>query len=390
MSKGAELKRIPRSPVLEHYGAHHPVSPLPSLLDFPRKVLTRSGRSALILALRASGVRAGDRVLVPTYHCPTMVAPVEMLGAAPEFYPLDQNAIPILHGLERQQGPPAKAMIVAHLFGQPRDLSAILEFCRSRGIALIEDCAHALFGSVGRVPLGSYGDFAIGSLTKFYPVTGGGILVSAERDPSTWLDSSANLRLAAGPAQQLRALWDVVDGSAQAGRMFRLLDSFGEWRRNRSPFPGGYEPPLVSAAEIRDEALVDPLLVPERLRWIDAWLLKILNAGVIAWRRQRNYRALCAGLEGFKGARVLFPECPPTAAPYVVPLLIDDADRRYTAMRRHGLPVFRWDRVWPGTPTWDEDVAPLWSRGLVQIACHQSLRESDVEEILRRLHICFT
>src|SRR5262252_9349500 len=54
-------------------------------------IFASSGRAAIFLGLEALGVGPGDRVLVPTYHCPTMIAPIVRLGAKPLFYPI--NAI---------------------------------------------------------------------------------------------------------------------------------------------------------------------------------------------------------------------------------------------------------------------------------------------------------
>src|SRR6188472_4335877 len=61
----------------------------PCIVDRSDIVFTRSGQAAIGLALRDLAVGPGDRVLVPTYHCPTMIAPVAALGAQPLFFPLD-------------------------------------------------------------------------------------------------------------------------------------------------------------------------------------------------------------------------------------------------------------------------------------------------------------
>jgi dTDP-4-amino-4,6-dideoxygalactose transaminase len=56
-----------------------------SLLDHPRHLLTTSGRAAILLALECLDVGPGDLVLLPSYHCPTMVSPVKTLGADAAF-----------------------------------------------------------------------------------------------------------------------------------------------------------------------------------------------------------------------------------------------------------------------------------------------------------------
>jgi hypothetical protein len=69
----------------------------------------------------------------------------------------------------------------------------------------------------------------------------------------------------------------------------------------------------------------------------------------------------------------------------VFALWVDDADRVYQALREQELPVFRWDRVWPGTPVVEGDQGPLWSRHVLQLLCHQNLSAADVEHTARAI-----
>ncbi|MBK8750840.1 MAG: hypothetical protein IPL99_03960 [Candidatus Competibacteraceae bacterium] len=58
---------------------------LPSVQELPQVALTTSGRAAIFQALSLLNLPAGSKVLVPTYHCPTMVAPVLLAGLQPIF-----------------------------------------------------------------------------------------------------------------------------------------------------------------------------------------------------------------------------------------------------------------------------------------------------------------
>ncbi len=122
---------------------------MPCLLDSPRLSFTTSGRAAIALALQALGVGSGDRVLVPTYHCPTMVAPAVHVGARPVFYPLRSSGADLAF-LEALDLTGVRAILATHYFGLPQPMAELRRFCDRKGIALIEDCAHALFGVVRR------------------------------------------------------------------------------------------------------------------------------------------------------------------------------------------------------------------------------------------------
>lgn len=355
---------------------------MPSLLDLPYKVFTRSGRSALVLALRAAAVRPGDRVLVPTYHCPTMIAPVESLQATPVFYPLTQDGLPDLDRLDALCGAGPKAILVAHLFGLPRRLERVAEFCKTRAISMIEDCAHAFFGSIDGVPVGSTGEFAIGSLPKFFPVIEGGLLASGTRPLDALECQRQPLRA------ELRAAWDILDVAAGYDRLgvvgsaIRAVTRLTR-RADRGTPPLAESPAEPSSETIRAEGLADPLLQPMRLRATEYLVMSHSELTKITCRRNQNYHAIADALDNATGIRPLFPECGPNAAPYVVPLLTQRPDAAYARMRVAGLPVFRWDRLWPGTPLYPHDAAVDWCRGLIQLACHQSLDSTDIERICR-------
>jgi dTDP-4-amino-4,6-dideoxygalactose transaminase len=61
-----------------------------------------------------------------------------------------------------------KAMLVYHQYGFPQDMDKILEFANDKKLVVIEDCAHALNSYYKGRPLGSMGDFAIYSFSKWF------------------------------------------------------------------------------------------------------------------------------------------------------------------------------------------------------------------------------
>jgi hypothetical protein len=58
---------------------------------------------------------------------------------------------------------------------------------------------------------------------------------------------------------------------------------------------------------------------------------------------------------------------------------VDDAERVYHTLRIAGVPVYRWDRRWPGTPHLAGDQGPLWSTHVLQLLCHQSLTKDEAD-----------
>ena len=104
-----------------------------------------------------------------------------------------------------------------------------------------------------------------------------------------------------------------------------------------------------------------------------------LPRGRIAQRRRAHYEALHRLTEQLPGARPLFGPLPAQAAPYVMPLWVDEpepAETVYAALRAAGCAVFRWDRVWPGVPDFHGDHGARWRTQVLQLLCHQDLDDA--------------
>ena len=126
-----------------------------------------SGTDALILALRACGVAAGDEVLLPPFTFVATGSAVSALGAKPVFADIRPDTYNIdPAGLERRLTPRTRAILVVHLYGLAADMDPILEFARSHQLAVIEDNAQAFGASYKGRKTGSFGDAAC---ISFYP-----------------------------------------------------------------------------------------------------------------------------------------------------------------------------------------------------------------------------
>lgn len=381
------VRALPKGPVLG-WRSFRPGggAPVPSVSDLPNRAYTTSGRAALLAALAQLGLPAGSTVLVPTYHCPTMVAPVLVAGMVPAFFPTGADGLPLLQGVEPTAAASARAMIVAQYFGLPQSLAAVREWCDQRGIVLIEDCAHSYFGQAGDRQIGAWGDFATASLSKFFPVAEAGVLASAHRELRPLGLQAPGARI------QIKAWLDVFEhahGHGHLAGVSHLLHPLLWLKRQRNSSPdvaaaAGVASDLGSMMEACDMARVKqaPTLAAMALH-------RSLPQSGIVMRRRANYATLVQALAGAPGARLLSPQLPEGAAPYVCPLLIEGRERAqavYERMRVAGLPVFRWDRIWPGTPVDPQDTGPMWSHQLIQFLCHQDLEAHELRSVAAATH----
>lgn len=126
-----------------------------------------SGTDALMLTLRACGIRTGDEVILPTFTFVATASAVSALGAKPVFTDIHPNTYNIDPAqLQPHVTPQTRAIIAVHLYGLPADMGPIVAFARSNKLAVIEDAAQAIGASYQGRRTGSLGDAACFS---FYP-----------------------------------------------------------------------------------------------------------------------------------------------------------------------------------------------------------------------------
>jgi dTDP-3-amino-3,4,6-trideoxy-alpha-D-glucose transaminase len=126
-----------------------------------------SGTAALELALRGLGIGPGDEVIVPTYSFIASAEAVTAVGATPCLVDVDpETALLTAETVERALTAQTRAVIPVHLFGRPVDMDPLLELCRTRGIAVIEDACQAHGARYKGRRVGSLGDAGCFS---FYP-----------------------------------------------------------------------------------------------------------------------------------------------------------------------------------------------------------------------------
>jgi UDP-2-acetamido-2-deoxy-ribo-hexuluronate aminotransferase len=105
-----------------------------------------SGSDALVLALKASGVGAGDEVIVPAFTFAATAEAVVHVGARPVFADVEMDGLVSRATLEPCLSGSTKAVVMVSLFGQIPALETIGPWLESLGIVWIEDGAQS-FGA---------------------------------------------------------------------------------------------------------------------------------------------------------------------------------------------------------------------------------------------------
>ncbi|MBU1667502.1 DegT/DnrJ/EryC1/StrS aminotransferase family protein [bacterium] len=141
-----------------------------------------SATAALHISLMALDIGEGDEVIIPALTFVADINVVRIVGATPVLADCssysDWNVS--AETIERQISEKTKAVIIVHFAGYPCQMDEIVELCNDRGIALIEDVAHAPGATYKGQKCGTFGDYGCFSFftNKNLSVGEGGMLSS--------------------------------------------------------------------------------------------------------------------------------------------------------------------------------------------------------------------
>jgi dTDP-4-amino-4,6-dideoxygalactose transaminase len=214
-----------------------------ALCQVPHGVALASGTDALVLALRACGVRAGDEVILPPFTFVATGSAVSALHAKPVFADinLDTYNIDPLE-VECRITPRTRAIIAVHLYGMAADMDPIVALAKARKIPVIEDNAQAIGASYKGRPTGSLGDAAC---LSFYPTKNLGAYGDAGMVVTKSAELDARIRTLRNHGQTEKYVsaepgWNSRLDEIQAAILRVKLRHLGEWQRARQAHAAEY------------------------------------------------------------------------------------------------------------------------------------------------------
>ena len=149
-------------------------------------VACNSGTDALHFALISLGVNSGYDVLTTQFSWIATASCISMVGARPVF--CEPNILTYhmdLDSIKKMWTPRVKAIVYPHLFGSMSETKEILDFCKEKNIAFIEDAAQSLGASLNDVKAGSIGDVSCLSFNAnkvVAGIAGGGAVLTDDKD----------------------------------------------------------------------------------------------------------------------------------------------------------------------------------------------------------------
>jgi dTDP-4-amino-4,6-dideoxygalactose transaminase len=142
-----------------------------------------SGGYALATALRAVGVKHGDKVLTNAFTLAPVPGAIASVGAAPVFVGVTEGLTIDLEDLAAKVGQ-ADVLMLSHMRGHLCDMDRLMQICDTAGITVIEDCAHTMGAAWNGVASGRQGAVGCYSCQTYKHVNSGegGLLVTDDAD----------------------------------------------------------------------------------------------------------------------------------------------------------------------------------------------------------------
>jgi len=151
-------------------------------LGSEKAFLTTSCTHALEMAALLLNIRPKDEVILPTFTFVSTANAFVLRGAKPVFADIRPDTLNLdERNIERLITKYTKAICVVHYAGVGCEMSSILQVAKRRGIAVVEDNAHGLFGLYKGKHLGTFGCLATQSFHETKNITcgeGGALLIN--------------------------------------------------------------------------------------------------------------------------------------------------------------------------------------------------------------------
>ncbi|MGH7294340.1 MAG: DegT/DnrJ/EryC1/StrS family aminotransferase [Polyangiaceae bacterium] len=203
-----------------------------------------NGTDALTLALQAVGVQRGDEVITVPFTFIATAEAISALGAKPVFVDVRSDSLLMdVANVEAAMTARTRAIVPVHLYGQVVDMDPLLDFARSRRLAVVEDAAQAhgamyrgrVAGSLGRIAafsfypgknLGAYGD--------------AGAVVTNDPDLASWVRKARDHGRASKYEHDFEGRNSRMDG-IQGAVLSVKLRHLAKWNEQRRRLAAAYD-----------------------------------------------------------------------------------------------------------------------------------------------------
>ncbi|HTS16503.1 MAG TPA: DegT/DnrJ/EryC1/StrS family aminotransferase [Verrucomicrobiae bacterium] len=246
-----------------------------------------SGLDALRLCLQASGIGAGDEVIVPANTFIATALAVSAVGARPVLVDVEEATFNIDPArIESAIGPRTRAIIPVHLYGQAAEMDPIMAIAQRHKLVVIEDACQSHGAQYkGRTT----GTFGLAGCFSFYPAKNlgacgdGGMIITNDES------FAARLRLLRNYGQKQKYVHLEKGGNTrldtvQAAILRVKLKHLADWNASRARHAQRYAEVLAGVP-----AITTPRVAPHRTHVFHLYVVRHPNrSGLQEFLAQRG------------------------------------------------------------------------------------------------------
>lgn len=194
-----------------------------------------NGTDALVLALKAKGIGAGDEVITTSMSYLASTSCIALAGATPIFADVghDLNIDP--EAVEKKIGEKTKAILAVHLAGNPAPMSALRELADRHDLVLIEDAAQAIGATIGGRSVGTFGHasgLSLHPLKNLGALGDAGVVLTDDAALKDWIVVARNHGHSSRDQCEFWSMNSRLD-SLQAGFLSAMLKDYPEQLEER-------------------------------------------------------------------------------------------------------------------------------------------------------------
>ena len=135
---------------------------------------TTNGTAALMIGMLSLGLKSGDEVIVPSLSHSADPNSVASIGLVPVFSDVSLDTLCLtVEEIEKVRTEKTRAVLNICAYGSSDNLEEIADYCKSKNLKFINDCAPALGCFFRGKPMASYGDISMHSFFADKTITTG-------------------------------------------------------------------------------------------------------------------------------------------------------------------------------------------------------------------------
>jgi perosamine synthetase len=340
---------------------------------------TYNARSAIYQLFRMLPADKGNTILLPAFHCPTIVEATVRAGYRIRFYRITRDLLIDRIDLCDKLSSDVAAVIVINYCGFPAEIDYILELKQKYNYYVVEDCAHSFLTGLPGILSGSRGDIAILSFYKLVPsYAGGGLRINIHDFPFQLAQHGFGFIPTLIALKRL--IEQVIDNSPEG----ILKKTFQYLERSRVKIKKSIVPDLNSTSSSTiDPYSFDGSLASAKMPWFSRAILHFSKFERIVSTRQHHFEILHSNIQENTHLKKIFTYLPDYVCPWAFPVLVNERPHYDYLLRERGIPLFTFGEILhPLVYECTGDIlsdAKYLSHNLMMIPLHQNL---DVDTIL--------